>query len=72
MVFQTHPEISFHSWGDKIWKQAEELLTGKIEKYERNGSGWILDKILSLDFTVCTMENALGRSIEDNDKSEEE
>ena len=71
-VFQTHPVISFHSWGDEIWKQAEEQLTDKIDKYERNGSGWILDKILSLDITVCAMENPLGRPIEDSDDDDEE
>ena len=62
VVFLTHPVSSFHSYGD-AWKETEEQLTHKLGEYEISGSGWIVDKMLSLDVTVCEMANPLDRLV---------
>ena len=53
------------------WKKTEEQLNHKIGNYEKNGSGWILERMLSLDVTVCTMTPVLSKNKE-QEKEEEE
>ena len=73
VVFLTNPVISYHSWGlqEDPWKKTEEQLNHKIGNYEKNGSGWILERMLSLDVTVCTMTPVLSKNKE-QEKEEEE
>ena len=54
-----------------MWKETEEQLTHTLGEHEISVSGWIVDKMLSLDVTVCEMANPLDRSVVDNADEEE-
>ena len=41
---------------EDVWEIAKENLEQQIENYERNGSGWVLSRLLSIDVIFCEMD----------------
>ena len=55
VVLHTEPEMGLRgtNYEQKLNEAFEEMI-GKIDTFERNGSGWIVDKFLQLDINIVT------------------
>ena len=60
VFFQTVPVASFRNYSDDAWDIAKEQLEKQIENYEKNGSGWVVQSLISLDVTFAKMANPLA------------
>ena len=54
--FQTDPSESYRRNQEDVWEITKENLEQQIENYERNGSGWVLSQLLSIDVIFCEMD----------------
>ena len=77
--FRTDPSPSYHKYSDKVWEIVKEQLEKQIDNYERNGSGWVVSRLVSLDVSFNEMDDPLkpDRSKdtsddEDKDKDEDQ
>ena len=55
VVLHTEPEMGLRGTNyERKLNEAFEEMIGKIDTFERNGSGWIVDKFLQLDLNIVT------------------
>ena len=45
--------------GDKVWEIVKEQLEKEIDNYERNGSGWVVSRLVSRDVSFAEMYDPL-------------
>ena len=55
VVLHTEPKIGLMgtNYEQELSKALEEMMK-KIDTFERNGSGWVVDKFLQLDLNIAT------------------
>ena len=56
VFFQTDPSESYRRNQEHVWEIVKEKLEQQIDNYERNGSGWVLSQLLSVDVMFCEMD----------------
>ena len=70
--FRTDPSPSYHNYDDKGWKIVNEQLEKQIDNYERNRSGWVVSRLVSLDVSFAEMDDPLKPDrIKDTDDDED-
>ena len=50
--FQTDPFVHHRKNDDDVWDIVKGQLEQQIDNFERNGSGWVLSQLVSLDVTL--------------------
>ena len=55
MVLHTEPKMGLMgtNYEQELSKALEDMME-KIDTFERNGSGWVVDKFLQLDLNIVT------------------
>ena len=70
--FQTDPFLHHRKYDDDVWEIVKGQLEQQIDNYERNGSGWVLSQLVSLDVTFAEIDNPLGNVHEDSNSDADE
>ena len=76
-LFKTDPFPSYHKYDDEVWQSVKEQLEKQIDNYERNESGWITSRLVSLDVSFAEMDDPLKPkgvkyTYDDKEKSDDE
>ena len=67
VYFHSHPVLLYTGDLESNLQEAMETLLRKIDSYEQEGSGWVVDNLLALIVNVVTVDNPLSRNPRDND-----
>ena len=69
--FRSEPIASYRKYDKNVWEIIKGQLLNQIENYEKNGSGWVAYRLLSLDVTFARMANPLQPRRDDSDTDED-
>lgn len=69
VYFHSHPVLLYVGDLESNLQEAMEALLKKINSYEQEGSGWVVDSLVTLIVNVVTASNPLSRKQRDKDDS---
>ena len=67
VYFHSHPVLLYTGDLESNLQEAMETLLRKIDSYEQEGSGWVVDNLLALIVNVVTVVNPLSVEARDKD-----